>query len=67
MVDLNRMAARIVQQATNPRDPETPAQKNGSSGGRKGGKARAERMTPEQRSEAARKAAEARWVQSRRA
>ena len=29
--------------------------------GRKGGKARAEKLTPEQRSEIARKAAEARW------
>jgi hypothetical protein len=29
--------------------------------GRKGGKARAERMTPEERSEAARKAAAKRW------
>ena len=29
--------------------------------GPKGGKARAERLTPEQRSEAARKAADARW------
>jgi hypothetical protein len=33
----------------------------GRKGGLKGGKARAESMTPEQRSEAARKAAEARW------
>ncbi len=29
--------------------------------GRKGGRARAEKMTPEQRSEVARKAAQARW------
>ena len=33
----------------------------GRKGGLKGGKARAERMTPEQRSEAARRAAQARW------
>jgi hypothetical protein len=33
--------------------------------GRKGGKARAEKMTPEQRSEAARKAVEARWSKLR--
>lgn len=31
--------------------------------GRKGGKARAKKMTPEQRAEIARKAAEARWRQ----
>ncbi|HUY21862.1 MAG TPA: hypothetical protein VMV22_05940 [Acidimicrobiales bacterium] len=30
-------------------------------GGRKGGKARAEKLTPEQRSEIAKKAAAARW------
>ncbi|HLB20464.1 MAG TPA: hypothetical protein VK605_00015 [Solirubrobacteraceae bacterium] len=33
----------------------------GRKGGLKGGKARAERMTPEQRSEAAKRAASARW------
>jgi hypothetical protein len=34
----------------------------GRKGGLKGGKARAESMTPEQRSEAARKAAQTRWA-----
>jgi hypothetical protein len=34
-------------------------------GGRKGGKARAEKLTPEQRSEIARKAAKARWAKKR--
>lgn len=34
----------------------------GRKGGLKGGKARAASMTPEQRSEAARKAAQARWA-----
>lgn len=63
MADLNRLAARIVQQATEPEESEpTPAQVNGRKGGLKGGKARAERMTPEERSEAARKAAAARWL-----
>jgi hypothetical protein len=33
--------------------------------GRKGGKARAEKLTPEQRSESARKAVEARWAKLR--
>ncbi len=33
----------------------------GRKGGRKGGKARAEKLTPEERSEIARKAAQARW------
>jgi hypothetical protein len=48
-------------------EPEPPPGKNpyavalGRRGGLKGGKARAERMTAEERSEAARKAAAARW------
>jgi hypothetical protein len=37
----------------------------GRRGGRKGGKARAAKMTPEQRSESAKKAAEARWTHAR--
>ncbi len=37
----------------------------GKRGGLKGGKARAAKMTPEQRSESARKAAEARWAKKR--
>jgi hypothetical protein len=45
MVDLNRMAFRVVQHATEAGDdePETPAQQNGRTGGLKGGKARAPR------------------------
>ena len=38
----------------------------GRRGGLKGGKARAAKMTPEQRSESARKAAKARWEKKRR-
>ena len=34
-------------------------------GGKKGGKARAAKMTPEERSESARKAAKARWAKKR--
>jgi hypothetical protein len=37
----------------------------GKLGGSKGGKARAKNMTPEQRSEPARKAAKARWAKKR--
>jgi hypothetical protein len=37
----------------------------GKLGGAKGGKARAEKLTPEQRSEIARKAAKARWDKKR--
>ena len=37
----------------------------GRRGGLKGGKARAAKLTPEQRSESARKAARARWAKKR--
>ena len=37
----------------------------GKLGGRKGGKARAKNMTPEERSKAASKAAKARWAKKR--
>lgn len=42
-----------------PKDPR--AQAAGRIGGTKGGKARARNLSPEQRTEAARKAAQARW------
>jgi hypothetical protein len=38
----------------------------GRLGGRKGGKARAEKLSPERRREIAKKAAEARWAKKRR-
>lgn len=65
MADLNRLAARIVKESTDPdarddgKDPEAVAR--GRRGGQKGGRVRAERMTAEQRREAARRAAQARW------
>jgi hypothetical protein len=66
--DPNAMAAVIVDEATSDESAPDPdegkdkaAVELGRRGGRKGGKARAERLTAEQRSEAARKAAEARW------
>jgi len=64
--DLNRLAAAIVGDATDetPPQPENRRVRAGRAGGRKGGKVRASRMTPEERSEAARKAAEARWAQT---
>lgn len=66
--DINQLAASILEDATDPK-PEAPADdgKNphavalGRLGGQKGGKARAEKLTPEQRSEIAKKAARARW------
>ena len=67
--DVNTLASEIVEQAT--QEPETqPDHKNpaavalGKLGGLKGGKARANKLTPEQRKEIARKAAQARWGKS---
>lgn len=62
--DLNRLAAAIVGEATDetPPQPESPKTTAGRIGGRKGGKVRAARMTAEERSAAARKAAKARWA-----
>jgi len=68
--DLNRLAASIVADATadeaeqeqDPYEGKDPAAVElGRKGGLKGGRARAEKLTPEQRSEIARKAARARW------
>lgn len=61
MADLNRMAYRIVRESTEPKVAETQAQVSGRKGGLKGGKARATKLTAEERSEIARKAALARW------
>ncbi len=43
-----------------------PAVELGRLGGRKGGKARAEKLSPERRKEIARKAAKARWDKKKR-
>ncbi len=62
-MDTNRLAARIVNKATD----ETPIIKNpaavelGRLGGLKGGQRRAEMLTPERRREIAEKAAQTRW------
>ena len=69
MADFSQLAHRVVQatiDATEPAEPGTdepqkPAQINGRNGGLKGGKARAEKLSPEKRSEIARRAAAARW------
>lgn len=67
--DLNSLAASIVEDATD-EDPPVPVDdgKNpaavalGRRGGLKGGRARADKLTAEQRSEIARKAAASRWA-----
>ncbi len=65
---MNQLAKRIVDEATGGAEKILPlppknkaAQELGRLGGKKGGKARAEALTPERRSEIAKKAAIARW------
>jgi hypothetical protein len=64
--DANRRAFDIVRESTgeapDPDEGKDPAAVAlGRKGGLKGGRARAAKMTPEERSKAAKKAAEARW------
>jgi hypothetical protein len=66
--DTNQLAKFIVDLATGEAEPpktdegkDAAAVSLGRRGGLKGGKARAEKLTPEQRAEIARKAASARW------
>lgn len=66
--DVNELAKQLVDETTSDEPPAGPdagkdpaAVALGRKGGLKGGKARAAKMTPEERSEAARKAAQARW------
>lgn len=69
--DVNQLAHVIGEIATGQREdtPESPVREKdpaavalGRKGGLKGGKARAEKMTPEERSAAAKKAVQARWA-----
>lgn len=63
--DPNQLAASIVAEATG--QPEPKPEKNpaavalGKLGGLKGGRARAEKLSKEERAEIAKKAAAARW------
>ena len=65
--DFTQVAFRIGQQAARleppaaEAEPPSPKAAAGRVGGLKGGKARAEKLTPEERQESARKAAQARW------
>jgi len=64
--DLNRLATAIVQEATGEALEEPPSERNphavalGRLGGQKGGKARAAKLTAEQRREIAQRAAHGR-------
>jgi hypothetical protein len=70
--DANQLGKLIVDIATGEADDEPIASTKdpaavalGRRGGLKGGKARAAKMTPEERTASARRAAESRWSQSR--
>ena len=64
--DVNEVAFRVIREATAAHEPE-PTPKNpaavelGRLGGKKGGPARAAKLSPKKRSEIARKAALKRW------
>ena len=63
--DINILAARIVEGATTDSEGKNlAAVVLGRLGGKKGGHARAEKLTAERRSEIARNAAKARWEKS---
>lgn len=64
--DINILASEIVKEATKEQESNLQGKNPyavalGRLGGKKGGKARAEKLTPEQRREIAQKAAKARW------
>lgn len=67
-LDLSQLAKHIVDEATGERKPEPEDTRNpaavqlGRLGGLKGGKARAEKLTAEERREIAQRAARARWA-----
>lgn len=59
MIDTNKLAKSIVDKATDEKNPAAVAL--GRRGGLVGGKARAEKLSAERRSEIAKKAAAKRW------
>ena len=70
--DVNILASEIVESATEDKpEPKKSDEKNphavalGRLGGKKGGKARAQKLTPGRRKEIAKKAAQARWSRKR--
>lgn len=65
--DANQLAKRIVDISTGEQPNGAPqAPRRGHAGGLKGGKARAKSLSPDQRADIARIAAEARWKKGRR-
>lgn len=71
-LDFCQIAHAVVEAATDESEPiEQPDTRNpaavvlGKLGGQKGGKARAEKLTPERRKEIAQKAAQTRWAKDK--
>lgn len=72
--DIYLLAAQIVVAATGPAEEDQPQKSQPEKksaavalcrlGGLKGGKARAEKLSPKKRSQSAKKAAEARWMKN---
>jgi hypothetical protein len=68
-MDVNQIAARVVEISTG--EPIRPQEKNaaavslGRLGGLKGGRARADKLTPEERSGIAQRAAKQRWAKEK--
>jgi hypothetical protein len=62
-LELNQIAASIVERTTAPQAKNAAAVALGRLGGLKGGKARAEKLSAAARKRIARKAAAARWKQ----
>lgn len=64
MADLNKLAKSIVDRATDetPVEPESQQVQAGRKGGQTGGRARAEKLSADDRSAIARKAAKVRWA-----
>lgn len=58
--DVNEIAFRVLREATGEKNPAAVAL--GRLGGKKGGPARAAKLSPKRRSEIARKAAMKRWA-----
>ena len=60
-VHVRRIATGEIEESV---EPASPAAEHGRKGGLKGGKARAESMSPERRREVAQAAARKRWAKS---
>jgi hypothetical protein len=58
-------AVHVMRIATGEAEEESPKASNRAKGGLRGGKARAEVLSPQQRQEIARRAAKTRWSSSR--